>query len=243
MPDTEETRRAFFDIHCQSATGERFIVEMQKARIKHFKDRALFYTSFPIREQTKVGRWDFELAPVYLVAVLDFFYEKEEEAIFRRDVLLKDQTNAIFSDKLNFIFLQMPAFRKTEAELETRFEKWAYFLKNLENFNHIPAILNEPIFSQAFYTAEVSKMDAVQRESYELSKFDYYSVQLVYEAAIEQGIEQGFERGLEEGREEGREEGKKQATLETAKNLKNLGLSLDIIKQSTGLSSTEIENL
>ena len=42
-PDLPEERKAIFDIHCESLTGERFIVEMQKAKIKYFKDRAIFY--------------------------------------------------------------------------------------------------------------------------------------------------------------------------------------------------------
>jgi predicted transposase/invertase (TIGR01784 family) len=74
LPDTEEERKAFFDIHCMASNGERFIVEMQKAKVKHFKDRALFYTTFPIRDQAKQGKWNFKLDPIYFIAVLDFFY-------------------------------------------------------------------------------------------------------------------------------------------------------------------------
>jgi len=38
----EFERKAIFDIHCKDEKGESFIVEMQKAKIKFFKDRALF---------------------------------------------------------------------------------------------------------------------------------------------------------------------------------------------------------
>jgi len=57
-------RKAIFDIHCISETDERFIVEMQKAKIKYFKDRSLFYTTFPIKEQAERGIWDFRLDPI-----------------------------------------------------------------------------------------------------------------------------------------------------------------------------------
>ncbi len=33
LPDTSEERKAFFDIHCQAKSGERFILEMQKAKV------------------------------------------------------------------------------------------------------------------------------------------------------------------------------------------------------------------
>ena len=187
LPDTTEERKSFFDIHCEAITGERFIVEMQKAKVKHFKDRALFYTTFPIREQAKVGDWNFELSAIYFVAVLDFFYdENEEKAKFYRDVKLKDQDCESFYEKLHFKFLQMPAFTKTEKELVTKFDKWAYFLKNLESFEDIPQILNEGVFQQAFGTAEVANFTPEQRAEYEQSRMNYLGVKAVSDTAKEE---------------------------------------------------------
>ena len=73
-------RSAIFDIHCEAQNGERFIVEMQKAKINFFKDRSLFYTTFPIREQAKRGdEWDFRLTPIYMIAILDFCMMKKRK--------------------------------------------------------------------------------------------------------------------------------------------------------------------
>jgi len=111
MSDTLDERKSIFDIYCQSLSGERFIVEMQKAKMQFFKDRSLFYSTFPIRDQGKKGLWDFYLLPVYFIAILDFKYdEKEDERKFRRDVCLKDQDGEVFYNKLHFKFLQMPLF-------------------------------------------------------------------------------------------------------------------------------------
>jgi hypothetical protein len=64
---------------------------MQKAKQHYFKDRALFYLSFPIQSQAQKGDWDFKLNPVFLVAILDFEYDKEEERRkLYRLVTLKD---------------------------------------------------------------------------------------------------------------------------------------------------------
>lgn len=220
LPDTTEERKAFFDIHCEAITGERFIVEMQKAKVKHFKDRALFYTTFPIREQAKVGDWNFELSAIYFVAVLDFFYdENEEKAKFYRDVKLKDQDCETFYEKLHFKFLQMPAFTKTEKELQTKFDKWAYFLKNLESFEDIPQILNEGVFQQAFGAAEVANFTPEQRAEYEQSRMNYLGVKAVSDTA------------------------KEETKIEIAKNLKKIGLSNNVIAEATGLTEEEIANL
>ena len=45
---TELDRKAIFDLYCIGNNGERFIVEMQKAKQNYFKDRSIFYASFPI---------------------------------------------------------------------------------------------------------------------------------------------------------------------------------------------------
>ena len=125
---------------------------MQKARQDWFKDRALFYAAFPIRNQAPKGlvegdEWNYELKAVYLIAVLGFEYDQNEERRkLQRNVSLKDQDGDLFYDKLQFIFLQMPLFTKTESELETHQDKWYFFLKNLSSFRQIPAILREPIF-------------------------------------------------------------------------------------------------
>jgi len=37
-----------FDIYCKNARDEKFIVEMQKAKQNYFKDRNLYYSTFPI---------------------------------------------------------------------------------------------------------------------------------------------------------------------------------------------------
>ncbi|OUD15656.1 hypothetical protein TPSD3_03815 [Thioflexithrix psekupsensis] len=57
LPDIPLERKAIFDISCISTTGQHFIVEMQKAKLQFFKDRSVFYVTFPIRDQAKKGDW------------------------------------------------------------------------------------------------------------------------------------------------------------------------------------------
>jgi predicted transposase/invertase (TIGR01784 family) len=232
IASTPKERRAIYDIYCRTAKGEQFIVEMQKAKVNFFKDRALFYSTFPIKEQAKKGLWSFELMPVYFIAILNFHYDEEEERRkFLRAVCLKDQDGEVFYDKLHFKFLQMPLFTKTEDELETRFDKWVYFLKNLENFDHIPAILNEPIFQKGFEIAELSHLTAKQYDAYLKSLVDYSEVQNVSETA--------FNDGKIEGKIEGRMEEKQVV----AKNMLALGMATETITTITGLPASEIEKL
>ncbi len=232
LPNLSIERKAVFDIYCKSITGEDFIVEMQKAKLNFFKDRALFYSTFPIREQAKKGEWDFKLTPIYYVAILDFTYdEQEEKQKLLRDVALRDQEGDLFYDKLHFKFVQMPLFNKQAHELDSHFDKWLYFLKNLDSFDHIPSILKEPIFEKAFLTLEEANLTKEQLEQYQKSLLTYWELKGVVDTA------------RDEGKEEGRLEGRLEGKLEVAMKLKQKELPIEIIMDVTGLSRDEIEKL
>ncbi|MDR1672909.1 MAG: Rpn family recombination-promoting nuclease/putative transposase, partial [Bacteroidales bacterium] len=65
---TENDRKAVYDLYCETETGDKFIVEMQRNYQEFFKDRSVYYSTFPIQEQAKRGiEWDFELNAVYTV--------------------------------------------------------------------------------------------------------------------------------------------------------------------------------
>ncbi|NNM66710.1 MAG: Rpn family recombination-promoting nuclease/putative transposase [Spirochaetales bacterium] len=57
------------------------------------------------------------------------------------------------------------------------------------------------------------------------------------------GRQEGKLEGIQEGIQEGRQEGRQEEKLETARRLKELGISADLISKATGLSEAEIEKL
>ena len=218
-------RSAIFDIHCEAQNGERFIVEMQKAKINFFKDRSLFYTTFPIREQAKRGNeWDFRLTPIYMIAILDFLYDEEaEKQKFLRSVALRDEDGELFYDKLHFKFIQMPLFNKTENELVTHFDKWIYFLKNLASSDFIPDILREPIFEKAFHEAEIAAMTSDEYDNYQKSLMKYIEIREVVNTAVESA--------------------EKDNSRKIAREMKKDGVGKDKIVKYTGLTEKEIDDL
>ena len=136
-------RRAVFDVYCEGANGERFIVEMQKASQDFFKDRSVFYSAFPIIEQGKVGPdWDFRLNNVYTIGILNFVFPGNEydDDCFHHEVKLMDTKDKhVFYDKLTYVYLEMPKFNKTEDELVSMYDKWLFVLKNLSRLFERPA--------------------------------------------------------------------------------------------------------
>ena len=82
----------------------------------------------------------------------------------------------------------MPNFNKTEIQLQNRFEKWIYFLKNLEDFTEIPSILNEPIFKVAFEVAKVANFNQKQLDDYEQSLKEYRDYHNVIDSAVNSAV-------------------------------------------------------
>lgn len=223
---TEIDRKAIFDIYCENEKGEKFIVELQKTKQNFFKDRTVYYSTFPIREQAKRANWDFELKAIYTIAILDFVFDadKYEPDKFRYDVKLTDiETKSIFYNKLTFIYLEMPKFNKTVDELVTRFDKWLYIIKNLNRLDRIPDKLREQIFDKLFATAEIARFTPAQVLSYEDS-LKYY---------------RDLKNSLDTARGEGKIEGK----LEIAKRALKKGYSINDITEITGLSEDEIKGI
>lgn len=126
--DVYTDRRAIFDVYCEGENGEKFIVEMQNAYQAYFKDRSLFYSTFPIREQAPKGSdWDFKLNHVYTVALLNFNMNEDafdKEKIRHHVQLCDTATHKIFYDKLEFIYVEIAKFNKPLEQLDTLYEKW-----------------------------------------------------------------------------------------------------------------------
>ena len=113
----EADRRAVFDVYCENEKGEKFLIEMQKGEQQFFKDRIIYYATFPIREQAIKGDiWNYELKAVYIIGILNFTFDDVTSSRFHHEVkLMETGTHEVFYDKLNFVYLEMPKFNKTEA--------------------------------------------------------------------------------------------------------------------------------
>ena len=232
LGDNKHERKAIFDLYCESQSGEKFIVEVQKAKQNFFKDRSVYYSTFPIQEQAQKGNWDFKLSAVYTIGILDFVFDehKNQDQILHT-VKLKDQKGTIFFDKLTYIYIELPKFQKTEKQLHNQFEKWLYVLRHLANLQNRPKVLQEKIFLKLFEVAEIASFSSEEKVQYEESLKYYRDLKNVVDTS------------REEGREEGLKEGREEEKIQIARSLKLQGVSIDVIIKGTGLSKSDIEEL
>ena len=238
LGDTMEDRRSVFDVYCENEQGDKIIIEMQKADQQWFKDRSVYYSSFPIRSQGEKGRWRFGLKAVYTIGILDFVFDedKEDNEYYHHVVKLMDvNKKEVFYEKLTYIYLEMPKFQKTEAELETMTDKWLYALKNLPRLLERPAALQERIFKKFFDVAEIGNLSKEEYAKYFESEKIYYD--------NDGAIRTAEAKGREEGRAEGRAEGERKNALEVAKRMKEKGMSASDIAELTRLREEDINSL
>ncbi len=254
LGDTEEDRRSVFDVYCENEQGDKIVIEMQKAEQQWFKDRSVYYSSFPIRSQGEKGKWLFGLKAVYTIGILNFVFDedKDDENYYHHVVQLMDiNKKTVFYDKLTYIYLEMPKFKKTEDELENLTDKWLYALKNLPRLLERPKALQERIFTKFFELAEVAALSKEEYAKYWESEKVFYDNQGAfmtadqkgYKRGVVEGHAQGVVEGHAQGVVEGEAKGRAEERIANARNLKAHGIPMDIIAKSLNLTAEEIEQL
>ena len=217
--DVYTDRRAIFDVYCEGENGEKFIVEMQNAYQTYFKDRSLFYSTFPIREQAALLNFDMN----------EEAFEKEK---IRHSVQLCDTaTHKVFYDKLEFIYVEIAKFNKSLEELETLYDKWLYALKNLYKLTQRPKELCDKVFDRLFEEAEIAKFTPQELREYEASKIAYRDIKNSVDTAKREGIAEGMEKGMEK------------KSHEIAKKMLTKGMDEATVMEITGLSAELIQQL
>ena len=222
LGNTEADRRAIFDLYCENEKGEKFIIELQNVEQQYFKDRSIFYSTFPIQSQAPKGKkWDYRLKAVYTIGILNFsFPDRSDLERYLREVQLIDrQTFEVFYDKLTFLYLEMPNFNKGERELENQFDKWMYVLKNLHQLQERPTKIQEKIFDKLFNEAEIAKLTPEDMKAYEESLKVYRDSYSVIETAVNK------------------------KAIEIARKLKQRGVDINLIVETTSLTKEQIEKL
>ena len=241
-----------FDLFCTSEAGEQFIVEMQFAEQETYRERMLFYATYPLRAQMDAriraverlsgitrDRMDYSLHPVYVLSMLNFSLPHEgdealEEGLVSRFSIRNDGNGEMMTDALHFIYLELGRLGRKKGEealCRTPLERLAYSLKYMHMLDERPNGFDDDLQQMLFTATELAGMTQEQRQEYDKTMTTKIDI-------IEQQ-ETARKRGLEEGMEKGRLEG----LLDVAGKMRAEGLPAELICRMTGLSAEQLKAL
>ena len=260
LPVYEKDRGLIYDVYCTDEKGEQFIVEMQNKEHVNFRERTLYYLSQAISRQGEKGaEWQFNLKAVYGVFFLNFSLTDLPHKL-RTDIVLADRdTHELFTDKMRYIFIELPSFTKEEDECENDFERWIYVLKNMEKLQRLPFKARKAVFEKLEQIVDIAAMSKEDRMKYDESIKVYRDQLAMMEYERQKGKAEGFAEGkaegeatgfakgkaegIAEGFAKGIAEGEAKLRLKNARGMKAAGIAPDLIAQITGLPLETVERL
>jgi len=223
VPRLKGLKETTLDVKATDKLKREFIVEMQVEKETAFAKRAIYYSSKSYSQQLKKAEKYHLLRPVIFLGILNFEMFEHQDVISRHLILNKKTFQHDLKD-LEFNFIELKKFTKTESELETVAEKWLYFLQHADDLDHIPEnAANTPALKEAYEVAAQHTWTQEELDIYEAQEFKIAVNENVIETA--------------------RMDGAKSKALEIAKGMLTEGLTIEVIAKLTGLPQKEIENL
>ena len=225
------------DIKAKNSKGEIIIVEVQNTRELYYLERILYGTAKAITEHISLGDTYQEVKKVYSISILyfdlgkgnDYLYHGQNRfiGVHTNDELLitVKEEGAIIQKLPQEVFPEYYLIRVNEFNqvAKTPLEEWVKYLKT----GIIDPDTTAPGLPEAREKLRYYDMSPEERHEYD---------EHVNAIMIQNDV---LNTAKLEGHAEGRAEGK----LEDAKNLKQLGVSIDIIVQATGLRREDIDKL
>ena len=262
----------YVDVKAQLSNGTQVIIEMQVLNVPAFEKRVLYNAAKAYSTQLNRGDEYRLLNPVIALTITDFIMFAEWDSIISYFKLLEKQRFISYSDDIELIFVELPKFHKTAAELTSIADKWIYFLKQVGQLETIPQILaNDQAIQHAFQVANLASLSAQELEI-QWKKIDFIMIQKALQKEAEQArqhAEQAHQRAEQESQraEQAQEQVKqlkqalttteqalittkqvlqqvdKATTLRIAQQMLKTNANIDFIMQVTGLNADEIKQL
>ena len=233
-PAERDAKGVVYDMFCKTDSGARIIVEVQRRKQPFYPERAVYYSTFQIQRQVEAGADAYDFLPVYVVNILDFKMDKHDVGTDIKTVyrLYEERSRRLLTDRVTFIFIELPRFMKTIDELDGNVLEGMYFcFKNMSVLDERPKVLTHQIFSKIFEVSELYNMDQDTRDK------------VIHKMTTERDLRNQMAYARQEAIEEGLAEGRAEGRAEVARGMLADGMPVDKIAKYTNLSIEEIEAL
>ena len=202
--------------------------------------------------QGKAG-WDYELAPVFAIAVTDFNFNHMSPKLVRDVMLVDRESMEPLTDKVHILLCSLKEVPSRWEDCRTELEEMLFLIKNMENMDDTSVAYKEGRYPEVFDAARSSRLrpsDIVEyRKSLDRLRDIQRGIKYETENARRKALEEGRPEGLAEGRAEGqaegraeglaegRAEGRAEAIAEKISKAKEIGISDDVIAMLFGNES------
>ena len=170
-----------------------------------------------------------------MVSILNFVMDDDPQSNAVRTAyrLYEDNSHKLLTDRVTFIFIELPKFTKTVEELDGNILEGMYFcFKNMAELESRPEVLDHHVFTKIFDVTELYNMDQDPR--------DKVIHKMTTERDLRNQIAYARQEAIEEGRAEGHAEGRAEVRAEVAREMLADGMPVDKIAKYTELSIEEI---
>jgi predicted transposase/invertase (TIGR01784 family) len=194
-PKVAELKQTILDVKARDGQGKQFIVEMQVSGYPALRKRFQYYAAKTYTNQISAGEDYPKLNQVIFIGILNF-NEFDGTACLTRHLLLNTETGQQELKDLEFNFIELPKFTKTEAELETAIDKWVWFIKHAPDLEVIPHhAQSEPALLHAYETADRHGWTVDEWELYESCAMRRRGEHDLLEQTRLEGVREGMQQG------------------------------------------------
>lgn len=229
------------DIKARNSKDEIIIIEIQNTRELYYLERILYGVAKAITEHISLGETYYKVKKIYSISVLYFDIGKGNDYLYygqnhfvgvhtgdhlqvnvkERDAIVSRMPAEIFPE---YVLIRVNEFDKVAV---TPLEEWMKYLKD----GTIRPDTTAPGLSEAREKLKYFSMPPKERMAYD----EHLSAVMIQNDVLDSA--------KLEGKIEGRAEGRDEERFSIARNMKQLGIPVDVIVKSTGLTSGEIETL
>lgn len=232
---TQENKEFRYDFMCRDKDGVSFIVEAQRYKESDWFRRCVSYASRMYDLKNESGG-SYDIPPVYLIGLMgvDIDHpdmERWRDRYISEYTFREKETHELLDDTIFIIFAELNRFSKRAEDCETGLDRMLYVLKNSCALETPVDWLNDPIYARILRAFEIAKFSKAKRMQYNKDMYDERRRNGEMKAARQDGLAEGLARGREEG------------ILQMARNMKQQGLTVDMIQKITGLPIDVCESL
>ena len=205
-PDLARTviglKDTYLDVKATLDNGRIALIEIQVLNIKTFEKRIAYNAAKAYANQLMTGKGYLQLDPVIALTITDFtLFENTNKVISRFSFREEEEQFDYIFPVITMIFVELPKFNKSLAELESLADKWIYFIKEAPNLEMVPESLETNLeIQQAFNIANSTNLSREELDKFERQLFYLQDQQRFREDAFKAGLEQGLQQGLQQGK-------------------------------------------